>query len=91
MGISSLNFVRVPKAMDSGTRTKFQLEILNIHVFPGILYFCEIIFESSQIVSETTLRGCCNIGYLSETHPKTQILQKISFVQKLFPSCQIIF
>ena len=74
-----------------GSRTKFQLEIVDIIVFPGIVYFRKIIFESSRNVSETTLRGCCNIGYLSETRPKTQILQKVSFVQKLFPSCQIIF
>ena len=36
-----------------GTRTKFQLEILTINVITGIVYFREIILESSQNVSET--------------------------------------
>ena len=38
-----------------GTRTKFQLEILTINVISGIVYFREIILESSRNVSETTL------------------------------------
>ena len=37
-----------------GTQAKFQLEILNINVISHIAYFCEIILESSQNVSETT-------------------------------------
>ena len=37
-----------------GTRTKFQLEILTINVITGIVYFREIILESSRNVSETT-------------------------------------
>ena len=36
-----------------GTCTKFQLEIFSINVIPGTVYFCEIILESSQNVSET--------------------------------------
>ena len=48
--ISSWNFVRVPLGM----RTKFQLEIITINVMTGIVYFREIILESSQNVSETT-------------------------------------
>ena len=36
-----------------GTSTKFQLEILNINVISGIVYFHEIILESSRTVSET--------------------------------------
>ena len=40
-----------------GTHTKFQLEILTINVFSGIVYFREIILESSQNVSETTPRA----------------------------------
>ena len=62
MRISSLNFVRVPKAMlwaqshALGTHTKFQLEILNINVFFGIVYFREIILESLWNINETTLR-----------------------------------
>ena len=39
-----------------GTRTKFQLEIITINVFSGIVYFREIILESSRYVSETTPR-----------------------------------
>ena len=35
-----------------GTHTKFQLEIININVISGIVYFREIILESSQNVSE---------------------------------------
>ena len=38
-----------------GTRTKFQLEIQNINVISGIVYFHEIILESLQNVSVTTL------------------------------------
>ena len=37
-----------------GTCTKFQLEILTINVITAILYFREIILESSRNVSETT-------------------------------------
>ena len=36
------------------TRTKFQLEILTINVISSIVYFREIILESSRKVSETT-------------------------------------
>ena len=50
--ISSWNCVWVPKAL--GTRIKFQLQILTINVIPGIVYFREIILESSRNVSETT-------------------------------------
>ena len=39
-----------------GTCTKFQLEILTINVISGIVYFGEIILESSRSVSETTPR-----------------------------------
>ena len=39
-----------------GTRTKFQLEILTINVITGIVYFREIILESSRKVSETIPR-----------------------------------
>ena len=37
-----------------GTRTKFQLEILTINVITSIIYFREIILESSRDVNETT-------------------------------------
>ena len=43
-----------------GTRTKFQLEILTINVISGMIYFREIILESSRNVSETTPRCCRN-------------------------------
>ena len=36
-----------------GIRTKFQLEILTINVISSIIYFREIILESSRNVSET--------------------------------------
>ena len=39
-----------------GTRTKFQLEIITINVISGVVYFDEIILESSRNVSETTPR-----------------------------------
>ena len=42
------------QSMALGTRTKFQHEILTINVISSIVYFCEIILESSQNVSETT-------------------------------------
>ena len=42
------------QSMALGTRTKFQLEILTINVISGIVYFREIILESSWNISETT-------------------------------------
>ena len=42
--------------MALGTRTKFQLEIPTINVISSIVYFREIILESSRNVSETTPR-----------------------------------
>ena len=41
------------QSMALGTRTKFELEILTINVISGIVYFREIILESSRNVSET--------------------------------------
>ena len=38
-----------------------QLEILTINVFSGIVYFCEIILESSQNISETTTRSLAGL------------------------------
>ena len=38
--------------------TKFQLEILTINVISGIVYFREIVLESSRNVSETTPGWC---------------------------------
>ena len=52
MRISRWNFVVCPKPL--GTRTKFQLEILTINVITDIVYFREIILESSRNISETT-------------------------------------
>ena len=43
-----------------GTRTKFQLEILTINVISGMVYFREIILESSRNVSKTT--PCWTLG-----------------------------
>ena len=40
--------------MALGTCTKFQIQILTINVISGIVYFHEIILESSRNVSETT-------------------------------------
>ena len=40
-----------------GTRTKFQLKFLTINVISGIVYFREIILESSRNLSETTPRS----------------------------------
>ena len=54
MCILSWNFVRAPKRHALCTRTKFQLEILTVNVIYGIVYFREIILESSCNVSETT-------------------------------------
>ena len=42
------------KCMALGTRTKFQFEILTMNVISSIVYFREIILESSRNVSETT-------------------------------------
>ena len=49
-----------------GTRTKFQLEIVTANVIYGIVYFREIILESSREVSETT-----------PWHPTMQMTAKI--------------
>ena len=46
-----------------GTRTKFQLEILNANVIFGIVYFRKIILESSRKVSETTPRSQLYLGF----------------------------
>ena len=40
-----------------GTSTKLQLEIINKNMNSGIVYFCEIILESSRNICETT--PCC--------------------------------
>ena len=40
--------------MALGTRTKFQFDILTINVISSVLYFRDIILESSRNVSETT-------------------------------------
>ena len=40
--------------MALGTRTEFQLEIFTVNVISGVVYFREIILESSRNVSETT-------------------------------------
>ena len=42
------------QSMALGTRTKFQFKILTINVISIIVYFREIILESSRNVSETT-------------------------------------
>ena len=42
--------------MALGTRSKFQFEIITINVISRIVYFREIILESSRNVSETTPR-----------------------------------
>ena len=44
-----------------GTRSKFQLEILIINVISGIVYFREVILESSPNVSETTASSWAEI------------------------------
>ena len=58
--ISRWNFERVPKAW-------LQLVILTINVITGIVYFREIILESSRNVSETTPRSttCVHIWYVA--------------------------
>ena len=65
-----------------GTHTKFQLEILNINVISGVMYFCEIILESSRNVSETT--PCLltvNSIYLDNWGPSTsQLLQLLFYI-----------
>ena len=50
-----------------GTRTKFQLEILTINVISGIVYFHNIILESSQNISEPTPRPF-HLWYWKDTH-----------------------
>ena len=52
MKIPSWNFVRVP--MLWAHKKNFQLDILTVNVICGIVYFRDIILESSWNVSETT-------------------------------------
>ena len=47
--------------IEIGTRTKFQLEILNINVISSIIYFHEIILESSRNVSKKLLVVVLNL------------------------------
>ena len=51
------------------TRTKFRLEILTINVITGIVYFREIILESSRNVSETTPRAFYPDGRFVPRYP----------------------
>ena len=48
-----------------GTRTKFQLKILTINVISGIVYFRDIMLESSRNVSETSHDMVMVNGYVS--------------------------
>ena len=76
-----------PKPCALGTRTKFQLEILNMNVISGVMYFHEIILESSRNVfwrvkQETT--PCLltvNSIYLDNWGPSTsQLLQLLFYI-----------
>ena len=49
-----------------GTRTKFQLEIHTVNVISGVVYFREIILESSRNVSEIT-PWCHSFSYLGSS------------------------
>ena len=51
---SKLKLCTCAQSMALGTRTKLQLEILTINVIFSIVYFREIILESSRNVNETT-------------------------------------
>ena len=46
----------------------FRLEILIINVISGIVYFREIILESSQNVSETTPGCLCDMVVFFSSH-----------------------
>ena len=52
-----------------GTRTKFQLKILTINVISGIVYFREIILESSGNLSETKLLKCRDVNDIDMQWP----------------------
>ena len=52
-----------------GTHTKFQLEILTTNVISVIVYFCEIILESLQNISETTPRPHLDAPQLQPVAP----------------------
>ena len=69
-----------------GTRTKFQLEILIINVISGVVYFREIILESSRNVSETTPQA------LRERNPPVtrRFLHKVPVTQKMSPWHDVI-
>ena len=49
-----LKFCLCVQSMALGTRTNFQLEICNINVIYGTVYFHKIILKGSQNISETT-------------------------------------
>ena len=73
-----LKFCTCAQSHAFGTRTKFQLEIPTINVNSGIVYFREIILESSRKVTETTLRSHHRKTTLSEK-------EKSLFDWKLLP------
>ena len=52
--ISKCVYSRNHSSYENFTCTEFQLEILTITVISGIVYFREILLESTQNVSETT-------------------------------------
>ena len=52
-----LKFCTCAQSYALGTRTYFQLEMLTINMISGVVYFREIILESSRNVSETTHRS----------------------------------
>ena len=57
-----------------GKRTKFQLEILTTNVISGIVYFRDIILESSRNISET------NPLQSRDTSDWKAVANKLSFV-----------
>ena len=63
-----------------GTRTKFQLEILTVNVISGVVYFHEIISESSRYVSETTPRSQVSHGRLYIIFPSKNFALACSMV-----------
>ena len=75
-------YVRPKNRIALGTHSKFQLEILTINVISSIVYFGEIILESAQNVSQTTL--CITGPFVKEIHQSP-----VDFLHKRGIMCKV--
>ena len=60
-----------------GARTKFKRETLAMNMPSGIVYFLEIVFKSSQNVSETTPWKQWDVDYFNVIQPSSSVWLKV--------------